>query len=125
MFPLLLPSGAHQSPWLPTTNQETVDSPVDFTSLASPQGAEDWVLVGSEHPIETGLEVPGIKGGEEAQGTHAEADDRGQGGVLHKEGGQMQHCAIAAQGYAEVHICIAGNPCLEGSLGQNVMEIFG
>ena len=59
--------------------------PVDFTALACAQGTKDWVLVCRQNSAQAGLKLAGIEGGQKAQGPHAEANDWGQGGVLHKE----------------------------------------
>lgn len=102
------PTAASKASWWQSPSR--ISSPVDFASLASPQGAEHRVLVCSQNPVEAGLEVASIEGCQEAQGPHTEADDGGQGGVLHKEGGQMQHCAVTAKRYAKVYICRASLP---------------
>ena len=51
--------------------------PVHLTSFAGSEGTEHRVLIGSQDATQAGLEITSIKGGQEAQGPHAEADDRG------------------------------------------------
>jgi hypothetical protein len=81
-------------------------APVELTALARAQSAENGQLGGGQHAQQALLEIGRVKRRQESERAHREGRNWRQRLILCEQRRQMQHCTIATQCHAKVHLCV-------------------